>query len=215
MYEFISGPLVWISFIVFIGGSLLRLTWMLRLTKKDKVLFPYLSLKYGLRSLVPWIIPFASINMRKRPVLTTISFSFHLCLITTPLFLLSHNLLWHQSWNIRWWSLPGVVADSMTVIVIGSGIFFLLRRLVIPEVQFLTLASDYVLLAIGVLPFLTGFLTYHQWLPYKPMLIAHILSGEIMLITIPFTRLSHMLFFFVPRVYMGSEFDAARDSIKG
>jgi hypothetical protein len=40
--------------------------------------------------------------------------------------------------------------------------------------------------------------------------IIHILSGEIMLVAIPFTRLSHMIFFAFTRGYMGSEFGAVR-----
>ena len=210
MYEFISGPLVWLSFILFIVGILLRLVWMLRLANKDKVVLPYLSLRYSLRSIIHWFVPFGTTEMRRRPVTTIMTFAFHLCAIVTPIFLLPHNLLWNQSWNITLWSLPESIADVMTVIVIFTCLFCLARRLVLPEVKFLTSGSDYVLLAIVMAPFLTGFLAYHQWLPYKPTLVAHILAGEIMLITIPFTRLSHMIFFFFTRAYMGSELGAVR-----
>jgi len=81
-----------------------------------------------------------------------------------------------------------------------------------PEVQNVTFLSDYVLLAVVALPFLTGFLAYHQLGPYRPMLILHILTGEIMLVAIPFTRLSHMFFFFFTRAYMGSEFGNVRNA---
>lgn len=212
MYEFVSGPLVWISFIVFIGGSIYRLVSMFKLADKEKVIFPYMSLKYSLRSLIHWIIPFASTNMRRRPFMTMITFAFHICLVLAPVFLLSHNLLWYQSWKISWWTLPERTADIMTVIVIFAAIFFLIRRLVLPEVRFVTFLSDYVLLILAVAPFITGFFAYHQWLPYKTTLILHIISGEIMLIAIPFTRLSHMLYFVFTRAYMGSEFGAVRNS---
>ena len=212
MYELITGPLVWISFIIFIGGIVYQLISMLILAKKDKVIYPYMSLKYSLRSIFHWIIPFASTNMRKRPIMTIVSFAFHICLLLTPIFLLAHNLLWYQSWNISWWTLPDNIADMMTIIVILACIFFLFRRIILPEVRFVTFASDYLLLLIALAPFITGFLAYHQCFAYKPMLIAHILSGEIMLIAIPFTRLSHMLFFLFTRAYMGSEFGAVRNS---
>jgi len=212
MYEFITGPLVWLSFASFIGGGIYKLVWMLKMAERDKVVYPYMSLKYSFRSLFQWLIPFASTNMRKRPVMTIATFVFHLCLVITPIFLLSHNLLWLQSWNISWWSLPEGMADVMTILVMCSCIFFFMRRLVLPEVKFVTFASDYFLLAIALAPFLTGFFAYHQWFSYKPMLIAHILSGEIMLIAIPFTRLSHMLYFAFTRAYMGSEFGAVRNS---
>jgi len=212
MYELVSGPLVWISFIVFMGGSIYQLVSMFTLAKKDKVIYPYMSLKYSLRSIVHWIVPFASTNMRKRPVMTIITFAFHICLVLTPILLLSHNLLWRQSWKISWWTFSERTTDIMTVIVIIACLFFLIRRLLLPEVRFVTFASDYALLAIALAPFLTGFLAYHQWLPYKTILMLHILCGEIMLIAIPFTRLSHMLFFVFTRAYMGSEFGAVRNS---
>lgn len=212
MNEFISGPLVRISFVVFIGGSLFRLIWTIRLAQKDKVILPYISLRYSLRSLMHWFVPFANTKMRSRPVTTIITFAFHFCAIVTPVFLLSHNLLWHRSWKIHWWSLPESIADIMTAIVICSCLFCLARRVILPEVNFITSFADYFLLAVVMAPFLTGFMAYHQLLPYETTLAAHILTGETMLITIPFTRLSHMFFFFFTRAYMGSEFGAVRNS---
>jgi nitrate reductase gamma subunit len=143
--------------------------------------------------------------MRKRPIFTIISFAFHICLLVTPIFLLAHVILIDESWNVSWWSLPDAVADWMTVIVIAGAAFYLYRRLTDPVVKNVTDGSDYLLLAITALPFITGFLAYHQWLGTKTMLILHILAGELMLIAIPFTRLSHMLFFVFTRVLFGSE----------
>jgi nitrate reductase gamma subunit len=42
------------------------------------------------------------------------------------------------------------------------------------------------------------------------MTIVHILSGEIMLAVIPFTKLFHMVLFPFVRGYMGSEFGGIR-----
>jgi len=131
-------------------------------------------------------------------------------LIVVPVFLLSHIILWDESWNASWWSLPDSVADVMCVVVIASCIFFLIRRITSPEVQYVTSASDYVILAIVAAPFITGFLAYHQWFEYQVFAILHILSGEIMLMAIPFTRLSHMLYSPFTRAYMGSEFGGVR-----
>jgi nitrate reductase gamma subunit len=174
------------------------------------MIFAYMSWKYSLRSILHWITPFATVSMKKHPAMTIVSFAFHICLIITPIFLLSHIILWDESWNISWWSLPDNIADIMTFIVIAACIFFLVRRLKLPEVQYVTSASDYVLLAIVAAPFITGFLAYHQWFGYKFILILHIISGEIMLAAIPFTRLSHMLFSVFTRAYMGSEFGGVR-----
>jgi nitrate reductase gamma subunit len=213
IYNLVTGPLVWVAFILFIGGSLYRLITMISLVnKKEKFIFTYMSLEYSLRSIFHWIIPFATVNWRRHPFLTIVTFAFHICLVLTPIFVLSHVVLWEESWNIRLWSLSDGTADTMTVIVIVCCIFFLIRRLKLPEVQFVTSASDYIILAIVAAPFITGFIAYHQWLNYKFFLILHILSGEIMLAAIPFTRLSHMIFSPFTRAYMGSEFGGVRHS---
>jgi nitrate reductase gamma subunit len=211
LYNFVSGPLAWVAFIVFIGGSLYRLIHLIMMVhKKEKFIYSYMSWKYSLRSIFHWIVPFATENWRKHPVLTIATFAFHLCLIITPIFLLSHVILWDESWNLSWWSLPDGVAILMTLVVIAGCVFFLVRRLVSPEVQYVTSFSDYVILAIVAAPFITGFLAYYQWFGYQLFTILHVLTGEIMLVAIPFSRLSHMLFSPLTRAYMGSEFGGVR-----
>jgi nitrate reductase gamma subunit len=212
-YDFLKGPMVWISFIVFIGGSIYRIISLLRQVKHVKVIRTYMSLKYTLRSILHWIIPFASTNMRKHPWFTVIAFLFHICLIITPLVLLAHNKLWYESWQIRLWSVPEAMADAMTLMVIFCIFVFLVRRMVTPEVRLVTFSSDIIILVIAAAPFISGFLAYHQlFFDYKIMLTLHILFGEIMLVAIPFTRLSHMLFFWLTRAYTGSDFGAVRHS---
>lgn len=211
LYNFVRGPLAWVAFIIFIGGILYRLVSMIILAKKkDVVVFEYFSLYYGLRSILHWITPFGTVNWRKRPVFTIVTFSFHICLLLAPIFLLAHIILWDESFNLSWWSLPDSVADIMAIIVVVACGYYLWRRLTQPEVNFVTFGSDYIILAIVAAPFITGFLAYHQWVEYKFMLILHILSGEIMLAAIPFTRLSHMFYSPFTRAYLGSEFGGVR-----
>jgi nitrate reductase gamma subunit len=211
LYNFVSGPLAWLAFIVFIGGCLYRLiTLMVLVHKKEKFIYSYMSWKYSLRSIVRWSTPFATENMRRHPAMTIVAYVFHVCLILTPIFLLAHVTLVDESWDLSWWTLPDTLAAIMTLLVIGACVFFLVRRLVNPEVQYVTSASDYILLAIVAAPFITGFLVYYQWFGYQTLLILHILSGEVMLVAIPFTRLSHMLIAPLTRAYMGSEFGGVR-----
>jgi nitrate reductase gamma subunit len=148
--------------------------------------------------------------MKKHPGLTIVAFAFHISLILTPIFLLAHVTLVEESWNISWWTLPDGSAEVMTLIVIAGCVFFLIRRLVRPEVQYVTSASDYIILGIVVAPFITGFVAYYQWFEYQIFMILHIISGEVMLVAIPFTRLGHMLLAPLTRAYMGSEFGGVR-----
>jgi len=98
----------------------------------------------------------------------------------------------------------------MSLTVIGACIFFLCRRVLLPHVLYVTTFSDYLLLAIVAAPFVTGFAAYHQMPGYQWILILHIVSGQVTLMAIPFTRLSHMLLGIFTRSYMGSEFGGVR-----
>ena len=80
MYEISRGPLVWIAFAILLAGSTYRIISIGRLAKKDKVVFPYLKWRFGLRSIIHWIIPYGSTNMRMRLGFTLLSFLFHICI---------------------------------------------------------------------------------------------------------------------------------------
>jgi nitrate reductase gamma subunit len=211
IYQFVSGPLTWAAFIVFFGGCLYRLISLLYLVyKKEKFIFSYMSWKYSLRSIVHWLTPFGTVNWRKRPVLTVVTFAFHISLIIAPLFFLAHIIMLEEAIGVDWPALPNLVIDVMTVLVVAGCLYFLVRRITQPEVRFVTYPSDYVILAIVAAPFITGFLAYHQWFAYPVMMILHVIAGQVMLVAIPFTRLSHMIFSPLTRAYMGSEFGKVR-----
>jgi nitrate reductase gamma subunit len=210
MYEFARGPLVWIAFVGFAAGLVWQLASRLQLARKDKVVYSYLSGRFGLRSLVHWLTPLGSRNMRLHAPFTAVAFGFHLCLLVTPLFAMGHAVLWQTAWGVRWWSLPAGLADAMTLVVIAGGVVFALRRVAMPEVRNVTTWKDYGVVLLVVAPFVTGFVAHHQWLPYRVVLTLHIVTGAAWLLAIPFTRLSHMIWFVATRAYMGSEFGAVR-----
>lgn len=211
IYNIVSGPLVWAAFIIFVGGSLYRLISMALLArKKDPLVYEYWSTRYALRSIIHWITPFATENMRRKPMMTLVTFAFHLCAIIGPVFLYAHIILVKESWNIGWWYIPDTAVDVMTLVVIICCIYFLVRRLTQREVKYLTTPSDFVVLALVAAPFITGFWAFHQFYGASIATILHMLSGEILLAAIPFTRLSHMFFFPFTRGYIGSEFGAIR-----
>jgi nitrate reductase gamma subunit len=205
-YNLVRGPLVWVAFIVFIGGSVYQVRRLILLAKKEKVVYPYMSMKLTLRSLFHWLVPFASVNWRRHPVITIVTFIFHIGLVILPIFVLGHIVLIKESWGISWWNIPEAWGDALTLCVIAGSIFLFLRRIFAPEVRFVTFPSDFLILGVSFLPFLTGFLAYHQLLlPNKAMVSLHMLFGEIMLIAVPFTRIIHMFYFFLTRAYMGSD----------
>jgi nitrate reductase gamma subunit len=208
---FIMGPMVWISVIIFLGGLLIRflaIVWSVR--QKEPYIFSYLTFRHSLRSIGAWLIPFFPKSTRLRPVYYGISYLFHILLFVIPLFLASHIVLINEAFQISWPALNDTVADWLTVGIIAALVFFAIRRQMVPEVKYLTGVMDYLLILVVLLPFVTGFLAYHQWFAYRWMAMAHILSGELMLIIIPFSRFSHMLTAPLTRAYMGSEFGNVR-----
>jgi nitrate reductase gamma subunit len=212
MYNFVSGPLVTIAFAVFIGGLIYTFVTTYKLAKKERVVLPTFSAKYGLRSLLHWGIPFRNRNTQLRPIFTIISFTFHITLLATPIFLFAHNMLLEKAFGFSLPALPEILTDLMTVVVILAVGFFFIRRLVVPVVRYVSDAKDYLMLLIVVAPFVTGFLAYHQLLPSEQIQTLHIISGALWLMVIPFTRIVHMLWWPFTRAYMGSESGAVRHS---
>jgi nitrate reductase gamma subunit len=100
----------------------------------------------------------------------------------------------------------------MTAVVLICGLFFLMRRLVLPRVRAISGIADYVLLGAVITPFLTGFCAYHQWFDYTTVITLHLLTGNLMLIVLPFTKLGHMVFFFFVRLCIGSQYSSGRGS---
>ena len=211
MYNFLIGPALWATFIIFGGGLLLRIVWLYRLSrKKDQVVYNHSSFAWGVKSIFYWMLPWGSASMRLQPVFTLMVFVFHVTLLAVPLFFYAHNILWDEAFGIRLWSMPNLWADVMSVTLIASIMYLIIRRIVRSEVRILTGAWDYILLGITALPFLTGFLAYHQLGPYEPIMIAHVLTAELLLILIPFTKLGHMILFFFTRAFIGFEMGGRR-----
>ena len=220
MYQFVTGPLAWLAFIIFFFGLVLRIVLYVRGLdwKLDRVTYS-VNTSYGIkgavRSIIFWIFPFGTRSWRNNPGFTVIVFVFHIGLLITPVFLLAHNIILEEKWGISFWAMPEAVADILTIAVIVSAVFLILRRIALPEVRIITDAYDYLLLAISVAPFITGFLAYHQFAGYEFWLIIHVLSAEIMLVAIPFTKLSHMVLFFLSRGQLGMDYGIKRGGMKG
>ena len=220
MYAFVTGPLAWLAFSIFFIGVIVRgvryvkgLSWQL-----DRVAYrPHAGsgIKGAFRSIVFWLIPFGTRGWRFYPVFTVMVFIFHIGLLFTPVFLLAHNILLKERWGFSLPTIPEAMADVMTVGVILAVVFIILRRISLPEVRILTKPYDFLVLGIAVAPFITGFFAYHHVGNYQFWLILHILCGEIMLIAIPFTKLSHFILFFMSRAQLGMDYGIKRGGMKG
>ncbi|MBI5586423.1 MAG: nitrate reductase [Deltaproteobacteria bacterium] len=223
---FVEGPLLWIAFLTFLVGSALRLLFFITLsTKKDKPIYHYFSFKWMFLSILRWLLPL-NVDIKKTPVFTILGYIFHICLLAVPIFYSAHISLWQESrFGWSWWQMPDSWADWLTLILIGISIFFIIRRIVLAEVRIITTVSDYLLIVACALPFITGYLNTHPdgsayaWITSALPIygqysnLIHILSGELMLILVPFTKLSHWILFFVSRTVIGVEFGRRNYSV--
>jgi len=219
MYDFVTGPLAWLAFTVFFVGVIARVVLYIRGLdwKLDRVTYT-VNVSYGIkgavRSIFQWLFPFGTHSWRFYPFMTVLVFAFHICLLFTPIFLIAHNLMMWERWGIRLWTLPEPVADFLTLTVMICALFLVLRRIALAEVRILTTAYDYLVLSIAVAPFFTGYMAHLQTGDYRFWLILHILSGEIMLMAIPITKLSHFIGFFLSRAQIGMDFGIKRGGMK-
>ena len=153
MYDFVTGPLVWLSFAVFFVGLILRAVLYIRGLdwKLDRVTYSVntsFGVRGAVRSIVFWLFPFGTRSWRNNPWFTLWVFMMHIGLLLTPVFLLGHSVLMRERLGFSLWSLPEGTADALTILVIVSVIFLALRRIALPEVRLISSAYDYLLLAI-------------------------------------------------------------------
>ncbi len=215
--EFVEGPLLWAVWIFFSAGIIYRLIAFFTLaSKRDRPVFSHFSLAAVLKTWIRYILPFNQ-TVKKNPLFTLASYLFHLCLLALPLFCVAHLNEWEEGylwtagifeWSALSWAwIPDGWIQPMTWIVIALGASFLIRRMVVPEVRIISEFSDYLILILAVLPFLTGWLASHTDSLGDYGRMIHILTGELWLVLIPVTKLSHMFFFFPSRAVMGIEWN--------
>ena len=213
--EFARGPMAWICFAVFLIGNSYHVFRFFRLSQRKTRI--RLQRPAGYRK--PPVRPFSREVLISRiarlrislagiePVMAFVTITFHLCLFILPLFILEHAVLYLVNWKLDIWPIvfSHQVADFLVLYLLGCALFFLLRRLFIRRVRALSTAKDYCMLTIALIPFVTGFMAIHHVTDYASLITIHILSVELLLVIMPFTKFAHMLFFFINRFTLVSE----------
>jgi len=220
MYDFLTGPMFWLSISICLVGMLVRIVMYFRglnwqLDRVAYKAYPAQGFKGALRSIIKWLIPFGTYGWRRQPFMTVIFFGFHIGAVIVPLFLLAHNVFLKEKIGIALITLNPTIADVLTWMVVVSAGFLALRRIALPEVRILTTAYDYFILALSVAPFITGLIARYEVGNYSFWLTVHILCGEALLIAIPFTKLSHIVLFFASRAQLGMDYGIKRGGMKG
>jgi nitrate reductase gamma subunit len=148
-------------------------------------------------STLSWAVPVRHLD-RSTLVMTTASFFFHVGAVVVPIFLAAHVALWRGFLGVSLPALGEGAADLLTVVTIFCILALFAYRVMTPRARALSRASDYAVLGLVLVPFLSGFLAAHPTLnplPWSWMMLLHVLGAELLLVAIPFTKLAHVVLF--------------------
>ncbi len=198
------GPFLYLAFSVLAVGALRQ--WALaigelarahRMAGDQRV--PW---RWMFKKSLGWIVPVNALRGTRIPF-TIASAVFHAGMLLVPLFLAGHVALIEKGIGIGWPALPAFAADALTLAaLVGLGVL-LLYRVAERAARFLSGPQDYLLLALCITAFLTGYLVAHPErnpLPFTVMYLGHLLSAELILVLIPFSKLAHALLFASTRI---------------
>jgi len=145
-------------------------------------------------------------KMLNRPFYSLASVVFHICFVAVALFFCAHVILWRRGIGFGWWSFDYRVADILTIVAVLAIVLLFLGRACTREGRRLSTGQDYFYLVLMVLPLLSGYLAAHPAVnpvSYNLMMFIHVMSGNLLMILVPFTRLSH--FVLLPTAQLVSE----------
>ncbi len=154
------------------------------------------SIPYGqvFVSTLAWLFPLT--KLRNRFLYSMTSILFHLGLILTPIFLVAHIVLWKRGFGFGWPGFSQQIADVLTLLTIAAGIGLIIGRLASRQSRHISRFQDFALPPLLLVPFISGFLAMHPSLnpfSYNAVMLVHVMSGNLIFVLIPFTKLSHAI----------------------
>ena len=144
-------------------------------------------------------------GMLKRAPLTYIGgYVFHIGLAVAVFGFAPHIELIKGIFGIRWPGLPNLFVDLATIAAIAAMIAVLAGRLADPVKRLLSGFGDWLAWALTFAPLVTGYAAFHHLMEEYTLLLAiHILSVDLLLALLPFTKLFHVASLFMARWYNG------------
>ncbi len=153
------------------------------------------SLPWGLiisRS-IEWLFPVKRIA-HNRPIYSIFSIIFHVGLLLVPIFLFAHVQLWEKGIGLFWPTLPYNWAYWLTISTIVVAVLLLFGRILSKSSSFISRKQDFLWPILLLIPFVTGFVCSHLRVSpsnYQLFMLMHILSGNLIFIIMPFTKIAH------------------------
>jgi len=206
--EFLSwvrGPGFQIATVILIAGVVIRVLEILLLGRKANLAEAKGSeMTSGLRTVVTRSVPDASTF--KRSTFTIVAgYIFHIGLFITIFLYAPHILLIKDIIGFGWPSLPSAMVDAVAVFSIIALLAILAHRFNNKVLRYLTNFEDLLVWFVTIAPLVTGYLAFHRiGMSGSMMLGIHILSVELLMVLLPFTKLTHTFTLFMARWYNGA-----------
>jgi nitrate reductase gamma subunit len=211
--EFARGPFFQVALMIFVGGMAYRLLRVSLLgwsrdrvpskgSKTRGVMVTYL------KGVIVWpFIPWVKNTFSKRPVMYLAGGLFHLGLFVIVFLGTPHMLVWKSLIGFGWATLPLPVVDWLGAVTIVAMAALFINRLVDRVLRLLTGPAEWLNWLFVFLPMVTGYaMTHHLFSPYEMLFSLHMIAVNVMLIWIPFSRISHFMFYFFSRTIHGAQF---------
>ena len=190
---------------IFVLGTLWRLVEIYSLGRKRDLAVPrHRSGASGLHTMFRRSVP--PPGMFKRSATSYVAgYVFHIGLFIIVFLFAQHIKLIQDLIGLSWPGLPTQFIDATAVVTLATMLLVLAERINKPVKRFLSTFGDYAGWLLTFLPVLTGYLaSRHLLLPYTTMLALHILSVELLLAFLPFTKLIHAFTLWGSRWYNGN-----------
>lgn len=211
--QFARGPFFYVALLIFVAGMVYRFVNVIGLGwSKDRV--PVKGSKAGgvamsfLKGILIWpFIPWVKNTFNRNPLIYVGGGLFHLGLFAVIFLGTPHMLVWKSLLGFGWPTLVTPIVDWLAAVAIIAMLILLVNRIVHPVLKLISGPAEYVAWLLVFLPMVTGYMmTHHLWFQYDVLFSLHMLAVDVLLIWIPFSRISHFIFYFFARTIHGQEF---------
>jgi len=217
LYSIIRGPVTTAALLLFTACLIFRVVQFYlatsrlapRATEKDTPQTVMFNLQKHIQS-VPQQLRKTRTHYRNSifgmtPFTTWLTVVYHVIITAAVFFAAGHNVLLDLSWGFSFPTIPEKTMDVLTIFVIVVSLYYLIRRAFSAKMKFPLIFRDYLAIIVTAAPFVTGFMAFHQWFDYRTVIICHMISGQLMLLALPYTKLGHLIFFFFGRISLRGE----------
>lgn len=215
LLEFARGPALWFSLAVFFLGSAWRLWGILRRPVRPDYSEPRstAAIAGALRAIVTRM--WHPRTFRDRTLVQTLNaYGFHIGLAIVFFGFAPHIGFVERLTGLAWPALPGWLFVAGVALTFIGLVYVLFARLTSPVQRLLSNFDDWFSWFVTLLPMLTGmavislpFAMAYPAVPLDPVPVAiHLLSFELLLVWLPFGKLSHAFLVFVSRGITGAAF---------